>query len=134
MLIQTCSLFRQLPEWEAHKTTFEDYKLNGIQPDFYGRDAELSYPHVHHIHLAQDEHVAKRWASINQVFYRTHRRGSPEEDYWLLYAFDDVLDSYLLLTIIGPAAHESKNWRSYLRSIYSDIVSPWIDGRLNDVI
>ena len=60
MLILTCPLFRQLPEWEAHKTTFEDYK-NGIQPDMYGRDASLDLPDVYHIHLAQDEHVEKRW-------------------------------------------------------------------------
>ena len=114
MIIQTCSLFRQLPEWEAHKTTFEDYKLHNIQPDFYGRDAELSYPHVHHIHLAQDkdQHVSARWSNIKQVYYRTHDKTKPEEDYWLIYA------------------HDRQKWRSYLTSLYTTFVQPWINGQL----
>lgn len=109
---------------------FEDYKLNNIQPDFYGRDTTLSYPHVYHIHLAENERVARRWAAINQVFYRVHSKDHPEEDYWLIYAYDDFSDSYLLLTIIGSHAHDNKKWRSYLTCIYSSLVSPWINGRL----
>ncbi|MFT4927205.1 MAG: mRNA interferase YafO [Phenylobacterium sp.] len=134
MIVQTCSLFRQIPDWKSQQTTFEDYKLHNMQPDFYGRDADLSYPHVHHIHLAQDEHVAKRWATINQIFYRVHSVKAPEEDYWLLYAFDDFSESYLLLTIIGSHAHDNKRWRSYLSSIYQSFVEPWINGRLTCVI
>ena len=133
-LVQTCNLFRLDLEWESHKNTFENYKLHNTQPNFYGRDANLSYPCIYHIHLAQDENVAKRWARINQIFYRVHKRGSPEEDYWLLYAYDDVSDIYLLLTIIGPDAHNNEKWRSYLRHIYIDVVTPWIEGRLSDVI
>mgnify|MGYP003441609814 CR=1 FL=1 len=52
-MIETASIFRIIHGWEKHKQAFEDYKINGIQPDFYGRDASLSYPHIHHIHLAQ---------------------------------------------------------------------------------
>jgi len=132
VIIQTCSLFRQLPEWEAHKTTFEDYKLHNIQPDFYGRDAELSYPHVHHIHLAQDkdQHVSARWSNIKQVYYRTHDKTKPEEDYWLIYAHDDFSNNCLLLTVIGDHAHDIQKWRSYLTSLYTTFVQPWINGQL----
>lgn len=134
MVIKTCSLFRQLPEWESHQTTFEDYKLHNIQPDFYGRDADLSYPHVHHIHLAQDEHVAEKWSTVHQIYYRTHNSKHPEEDYWLIYAFDDFSDTYLLLTIIGSHAHDREKWRSYLTGIYTTFVEPWINGKLSCVV
>jgi mRNA interferase YafO len=136
VLIQTCSLFRQLPEWEAHQTTFEDYKLNNIQPDFYGRDAELSHPHVHHIHLATTEDLKKKWSRkvrIDQIYYRTTKVGDTANDNWLLYAFDNFTGNYLLLTIMGPNAHDNK-WRSYLRGLYISLVEPWIEGRLTDVV
>ncbi|TPE48466.1 hypothetical protein FJM67_13405 [Maribrevibacterium harenarium] len=137
-VVQTASIFRLDPKWELHKNTFEAYKLNGEQPDFYGRDASLSYPHVHHIHLAQTQALVKQWAKrhprIDQVYYRTTKVGDPDNDYWLLYAYDDLEDKYLLLTILGPDAHNSKQWRSFLRGLYTQFVEPWINGQLDDVI
>lgn len=128
-----------LPEWEKHLNTFEDYKVNGNLPDIYGRDASLlSHPHVHHIHLAHTQELADEWArrhpTISQIFYRTTRVGEPENDYWLIYAYDDVDDRYLLLTIIGPDAHNQPQWRSFLAGLHQQIVAPWINGRLQDVI
>ena len=136
--VQTASIFRLDPDWEKHKNTFEDYKLNGNQPDFYGRDATLSYPHVHHIHLAQTQELANQWAKrkvrIDQIYYRTTRSDDPENDYWLIYAYDDVTENYLLLSIIGPNAHSQEQWRSYLTGLYTNFVEPWINGKLQDVI
>lgn len=131
--IQTCSLFRLSDNWESHVRTFEEYKLKGIQPEIYGRDASLSYPDVHHIHLAQDRETIVRWANsrITCSYYRTHAVGEPDKDYWLVYAYDDLNESYLLLTIIGPDAHNDALWRSYLGSIYTQFVDPWINGRLD---
>jgi len=125
-----------LPEWEAHKLTFEDYINRNIQPDFYGRDASLSYPHVHHIHLATTSDLEEKWSrkcGVNQIYYRTTNINDPENDKWLLYAFDDCEKCYLLLTILGPDAHNSK-WRSFLRGISINFVEPWISGRLKDVL
>ncbi|MGR6779689.1 Putative uncharacterized protein [Moritella viscosa] len=134
--IQTAPLFRFDPDWEKHRNTFDDYINHNIQPDFYGRDATLSHPHISHIHLAQTQALANQWsrkARIDQIYYRTTKSNDPENDYWLIYAYDDFNDSYLLLTIIGPNAHGAQ-WRSYLSTIYVSIVEPWINGRLADVI
>ena len=137
-IVQTASIFRLDPEWEKHKNTFEDYKLNSNQPDFYGRDASLSYPHVHHIHLAQTQELADHWAQrkarIDQIYYRTTRNDDPENDYWLIYAYDNFTENYLLLSIIGPDAHNKEQWRSCLTGLYTQFVEPWIEGRLQDVI
>jgi len=119
-----------LDNWENHKRTFEDYKILGIQPEFYGRDADLSYPDVHHIHLATDEDTVLRWSKISYSFYRTHDAKRPESDFWLIYAYDDLEDTYLLLTIIGPDAHNSNHFRAYLGQLYTSCVQPWINGRL----
>lgn len=95
----------------------------------------MSHPHVHHIHLAQTQELANLWAKrhprIDQVYYRTIRMDDPDNDYWLIYAFDDLDDKYLLLTIVGPDAH---NKRSYLLALYIQFVEPWIEGRLDGVI
>lgn len=137
-IVQTASIFRLDPKWELHKNTFESYKLNGDQPGFYGRDASLSHPHVHHIHLAQTQELANLWAKkhprIDQVYYRTTLMGDAEHDYWLVYAYDDLDEKYLLLMIVGPDAHNNKKWRSFLTSLYTDFVEPWINGKLDDVV
>ncbi|MBP0049850.1 type II toxin-antitoxin system YafO family toxin [Marinobacterium sp. AK62] len=135
--VYTCPIFRALPGWQYHKTSFEDYKLKGIVPDYFGRDAELSLPDVHHIHLAHTDELAAEWVEryphISQVYYRTTRISEPENDYWLIYAYDDVDQCYLLLTIVGPEAHNQDKWRSYLNGLLISIVEPWIQGRLEGV-
>jgi len=131
--IQTAEIFRIDPNWEKHKNTFEDYKVNHVQPDFYGRDARLDHPHVHHIHLAHTDELESKWAKIriDKVYYRTAELNKPEDDFWLIYAYDEIDDKYLLLTILGPDAH---NKRPYLRALYMNFVVPWIEGRLKGVI
>ncbi len=136
-VVQTCNLFRLLDAWESHKRSFEDYKLNGILPDYFGRDASLSLPDVHHIHLAHTDELANEWVEryplISQIYYRTTRVNDPGNDYWLIYAYDDLDDKYLLLTIIGPDAHSDPFWRTHLSSLLIDYVEPWIFGKLEDV-
>ena len=129
-IVQTAPLFRLLDNWENHKQTFEDYKIHGIQPDIYGRDADLSHPDVFHIHLAQDDATVERWSKIRSVPYRrTHSADFPELDYWLIYAFDDIDNKYLLLTIMGPDAHSHEKYRKFLSDLSVRFVQPWIVGR-----
>lgn len=131
--LEIFSLFRALPEWESHLLTFQDYKINNVLPDIYGRDANLSLPDVLHIHLAQDQETVERWKHpriICTPYKRTHRIDCPDKDYWLLYAHDRLESKYLLLTIMGPDAHNSPKWRSFLTTVYTDYVTPWINGSL----
>lgn len=83
-----------------------------------------------HIHLAANENVQARWRAARMQFRRTTDREHPEEDYWLVYAYDGLRDEYLLLTILGPDAHSRQQWGSFLRDIQHDIVDPWIKGKL----
>ena len=133
-MIETASIFRMIHGWEKHKQAFENYKINGIQPDFYGRDASLSYPHIHHVHLAQSAKTREKWATIHQNYYRTVPKGQPNEDFWFIYAYDEMEDKYLLLTIVGPDAHNNQKWGAFLRGLLVNFVEPWIEGRLADVV
>lgn len=133
-IVQTAPIFRYLPEWEVHKQTFEDYKLHHIQPDIYGRDASLSLSNINHIHLANNDKSANKWSKIHRVHYRTNERNKPENDYWLIYAHDDLNNNYLLLTIMGPDAHNNKKWQTFLRDLLFTYVDPWVNGRLEGVI
>lgn len=133
VIVNTCSLFRQIDSWKKHKITFSDYKAGKYVPDYYGRDASLSHPHVHHIHLAMTKSLEKAWkrkSAIHQLYYRTTKINDPDNDYWLLYAYDDIDEKYLLLTILGPDAHNNDKWRSYLQNLYLHFVEPWILGKL----
>lgn len=129
----TSPYFRQLDSWVELFNTFQAYKRGTLLPDIFGRDARLSYPHVYHIHLAQDADTRKRWSKITEVHYRTNSIHEEHNDYWLLYAYDNVEESYLLLTVVGPEAHSHKKWRSYLNHIHINIVEPWINGKLDGV-
>lgn len=129
----TSHLFRQLDSWNELFNTFEAYKRGILSSDIFGRDAELTFPHVYHIHLAQDEKTQKRWSRITEVYYRTNSKHDKHNDYWLVYAYDNVEDSFLLLTVVGPEAHNHAMRSAYLTQIYIDIVEPWINGKLEGV-
>ena len=58
------------------------------------------------------------------------RLNDTDNDIWLIYAHDEYRDEYLLLTIVGPDAHNRKEWGSYLRTIHNQIVEPWLVGKL----
>jgi hypothetical protein len=47
----------------------------------------------------------------------------PDNDFWLIYAYDDFRDEYLLLTITGPDAHSREQWGSYLRNVHIGYVT-----------
>lgn len=76
------------------------------------------------------EKAWKRKSAIHQLYYRTTKINDPDNDYWLLYAYDDIDEKYLLLTILGPDAHNNDKWRSYLQNLYLHFVEPWILGKL----
>lgn len=104
---------------------FKQYKIEGIVPNFFGRD--VSYNHINtpylikqflwHIHMSipLDEHPPL-WKRIADIFRRTNHKNAPERDYALIYCYDELQDIYYLLTIIGPDAHNMKIWQSYLRA------------------
>lgn len=129
----TSPYFRQLDSWVELSNSFQAYKRGILSPDIFGRDAQLSFPHVHHIHLAKDDKTRERWSRITEVHYRTNSKHNKQNDHWLIYAYDNVEDSYLLLTVVGPDAHNNEMWRAYLTHIYVDIVEPWINGKLEGV-
>jgi len=127
--IKISDLFQQLGEWQDFAALFHDYKIFGDLPDLFGRDEPLSIPYTHHIHLATTPALQAKWARIEFQYRRTTEVGKPEHDIWLLYAYDDCRDEYLLLTIIGPDAHNRAEWRAYLRTILIEIVEPWVIGK-----
>lgn len=54
----------------------------------------------------------------------------PDNDFWLLYAYDAFRDEYLLLTVTGPDAHNRSEWGSFMRTVHCDIVEPWVVGKI----
>lgn len=127
--VKVSDLFKEVSDWYAFYTVFHDYKLFGDLPDFFGRDEPLDLADMRHIHLARTAKIQAQWSREKRQFKRTTLVTEPENDYWLIYAYDDLADEYLLLTITGPDAHNRKEWGSYLRTILSEIVEPWILGR-----
>lgn len=82
------------------------------------------------MHLAHTLAIKTRWRRISSQFHRTTPTSQPHLDYWLIYAYDDFSDRYLLLTIIGPNAHTDPRFKAYIGRIHVDIVDPWIAGRV----
>ncbi|WP_235199984.1 MULTISPECIES: type II toxin-antitoxin system YafO family toxin [Pseudomonas putida group] len=128
--VKVSDLFKKSENWYNFYAHFYNYKLCGDLPDIFGRDAELDLDDMHHIHLAANEAVQARWRAARIQHRRTTDRDHPEEDYWLIYAFEPLRDEYLLVTIIGPDAHLRQEWGSYLRDLSEQIVEPWVLGRI----
>ncbi len=126
--VKVCELFKKSKDWYNFFVAFHNYKLCGEQPETFGRDAPLDIDDIHHIHLAATATIQAIWSRKSHPFYRTTSLDDPENDFWLIYAYDSFRDEYLLLTITGPNAHNRKEWGSYLRNIAHDIVVPWING------
>jgi len=84
---------------------FKKYKVEGMQPDTFGRDALYDHPHslpsirqeeVRHIHL-QDER--SDWNIRTIQYYRT-------SDTHLVYCRGAIFDDrFLLITLLKPDAH-----------------------------
>lgn len=126
--VKVCELFKQSQGWYSFFVDFHNYKLCGEQPELFGRDAPLDLADMHHIHLAATTTIQAIWRRARDPYYRTTPINEPESDFWLIYAHDHLRDEYLLLTIVGPDAHNRKEWGSFLRTIAHDIVAPWIRG------
>lgn len=127
--VKVSELFKELSDWYDFYVLFHDYKLFGDLPEIFGRDEPLDLADMCHIHLARTAQIQARWSREERQFKRTTLITEPENDYWLIYAYDDVADEYLLLTITGPDAHNRREWGTYLRTILTEIVEPWILGR-----
>lgn len=127
--VKVSELFQQIRNWQNFYAHFYNYKVCGDLPDIFGRDESLDISEMHHIHLASDQDTQARWAKARDQFYRTTRLNDPDNDHWLIYAYDAYRDEYLLLTIIGPDAHNRAEWGSFLRNVHHQIVEPWILGQ-----
>jgi mRNA interferase YafO len=86
---------------------------------------------MYHIHLASTLETQIRWTKITRQYNRTARTDDPDNDVWLIYAYDYFRDEYLLLTITGPDAHNRGDWNSFLRTVHSEIVEPWVLGKVS---
>lgn len=129
--VKVSELFQRTHNWQNFYAHFYNYKVCDELPDIFGRDEELDLSEMHHIHLASDLETQTRWAGAKSQFYRTTKLNDPDNDNWLIYAYDEYRDEYLLLTIIGPDAHSRAEWGSFLRNIHSEIVQPWVLGRMS---
>lgn len=122
--------FKKIPDWKAFLNNFAHYKLTGEVPYNFGRDEPLRIDNLYHVHFGTADATLTRWSRIpaDRQNLRTIKLG--EEDFWLLYAFDDIKDEYVLISIMGPEAHSHEKWSAYLYTINHEIIKPWIEGRL----
>ncbi|OOG87807.1 hypothetical protein B0E42_07160 [Pseudomonas sp. A25(2017)] len=130
LAVKISALFEETQNWKNIAAHFYNYKVCGDLPAIFGRDENLDLSDMYHIHLASTAETQARWAKIGRQYYRTALTEDSDNDFWLIYAYDDFKDAYLLLTIIGPDAHNRTEWGSFLRTIHSDIVEPWIVGKI----
>lgn len=128
--IKISTLFEQINNWKNFAAHFYNYKICDELPAIFGRDERLDLSDMHHIHLASSQTLQTQWATINRQYYRTALVGDPDNDFWLIYAYDPFRDEYLLLTITGPDAHNRSERGSFLRTIHCEIVEPWVVGRI----
>lgn len=128
--VKISPLFQKVSNWENFATHFFNYKVCGELPLIFGRDERLDLSDLYHIHLAGTSQTQVQWAKIKRQYYRTTLLNDPDNDFWLIYAHDSYCDAYLLLTVIGPDAHSRTEWGSFLRTVHSDMVAPWILGRV----
>lgn len=129
--VKISPVFQQINHWENFAAHFYNYKVCGELPSIFGRDERLDLSDMHHIHLAGTARTQARWAKIKRQYYRTTTLNDSDNDFWLVYAYDDYCDSYLLLTIMGPDAHSRAEWGAFLRTVHNDLVTPWILGRMS---
>lgn len=128
--VKVSDLFKNIQNWQNFYAHFYNYKVCGDLANIFGRDERLDLREMHHIHLANTLEMQNRWARTQRQFYRTTRLNDPENDFWLIYAYDEFKDEYLLLTILGPDAHNRDDWGAFLRSIHNQIVEPWVLGKM----
>ncbi|MCK8683688.1 MULTISPECIES: type II toxin-antitoxin system YafO family toxin [Pseudomonas] len=128
--VKISALFEQIRNWQNFAAHFYNYKVCGELPAIFGRDERLDLNDMHHIHLASTQAIQTRWAKIARQYYRTALVNDPDNDFWLIYAYDAFRDEYLLLTVTGPDAHNRSEWGSFLRSVHYEIVEPWVMGKV----
>lgn len=124
--IYVSDLFKKTPNWKNYFLDFYDYKKRNISIDRFGRDINLNAKHLFHLHLGTNNKIIEKWKnkSINQ---RTTDKNDPASDFWLIYAYDDFNDSYLILMVAGPNVHNDQKFTPLFNSLSTFIASPWID-------
>jgi mRNA interferase YafO len=122
---------QDVPDWGVIYTAFYNYKLCGILPDNFGRDAYIHPRPLYHLQVTTNPIIIARWSKTDVIFKRTVLKDvEAEHDHWLLYAHDVPGNRYLLLAIFGPNAHQDKDRDNYLRTLKVEVVDPWMTGTL----
>lgn len=129
--VKISALFENINNWQNFAAHFYNYKVCGELPAVFGRDEKLDLSDMYHIHLASSLETQIRWARISRQYHRTALVDDPDNDFWIIYAYDYFRDEYLLLTVIGPDAPNRSEWSSFLRTMHIDIVEPWVVGKLS---
>lgn len=120
-----------VPNWGIVYNDFYNYILCKIQPPHFGRPGYIRPRPLFHIQIATTPQTIKRWANIADPHKRVVLRSECANDFWLLYAYDNAEDRFLLLSVFGPNAHNADHRDSYLRTLKTDIVDPWLTGKLH---
>lgn len=130
--IEVTELFKEgVANWLEVYDAFFNWKLCNILPPEFGRDGYIHPLPLHHIQFTTDPSIIGRWSKIPDHFSRTVRTGvEADRDHWLLYAHDEPGNRYLLLAIYGPNAHQEPGRDPFLRNLKTEIVDPWLEGRL----
>ncbi len=117
---------KEIQKFEEHEKLVQGFHqhIKGNTPVFLGRD--VAYDHyntspmikryLRHIHICVPLNEApSKWAKIVDIFRRTNQKDKPDKDFALVYCYNDLTDTYYLLTIIGPDAHNFDRWMGFLR-------------------
>jgi mRNA interferase YafO len=117
---------KEIKKFSEHEKLVQGFHqhIKGNTPVFLGRD--VAYDHyntspivkrfLRHIHICVPLNEApSRWAKIADIFRRTNNKDNPDKDFALIYCYNDLTDTYYLLTIIGPDAHNYNRWMGFLR-------------------
>ncbi|WP_434155714.1 type II toxin-antitoxin system YafO family toxin [Pseudomonas sp. JZ134] len=128
--VKVADEFKQNPHWYSIFVDFYNYKLCGDLPDYFGKDVpEDDFKGTFwHMHLTQDPKRVSEWSKTLDQNSRTNRL-DPPNDFYLLYGKDTFQEEYLLLDIIGPAAHDRNKWRSYIGKLNTTVIEPWLQGK-----
>lgn len=120
--------FKKDTNWYGYYADFYNNKIFGDVIPYFGRDASLDTPTLFHIHIANNQELIDKWDKIKNVYDRSTETKEPENDFWLIYAYDKNDNQYLILSLVGPNAHNRDKWTPYYNTLYNDIIKPWING------
>ncbi len=124
-LVKVSKEFRNSSEYEKLVQGFHQH-IKGNTPVFLGRDVAFDHyntppmikDYLRHIHICIPlNEMPSKWAKIVDIFRRTNEKNNPAKDFALIYCYNELTDTYYLLTVIGPDAHNYERWMGFLKNI-----------------